>query len=343
MSRRAQKYKERHGLGGEGSRDLENEYEDEVHVHDLQPQLQETLATVPAAPKTALPPNDTLGLFHNTFRFLFDSPNLESFIQTVKGDLFNRDYIKAFGDDDRRMAYCTRWTPARSLAYASLFSELTPVATTIGSQDSKILAIGGGACGELVAFSSIYTQMHALKEGDDAYTTKININLIDIADWSLISNKITSEIQKKWVYQNPDSINVSFTHDDVLKTDPSKLGLSDLDLVTLMFTTNELFAEDKAASLRFFQSLNRECSDGTLLLITESAGSYSHITVGTKKFPIQFLIDTILLGKDQKSGDWEVISQSDSCWYRCGNNLEYPLKLENMRFFYRLYRKETST
>lgn len=73
-------------------------------------------------------------------------------------------------------------------------------------------------------------------------------------------------------------------NEDVLNANhDSSLQLNSLDLITLLFTTNELFSEDKAKSIRFFQALDN-CQPGAHLLIAESAGSYSHITVGTKKF-----------------------------------------------------------
>lgn len=324
MSRRQLRYQERHV----------DEEEEEIEVGS-----NKEMSAIPPVSKHTLPANDELRLFQQSFKYLFDSPSLETFIQTVKGDLFNRDYIKAFGDDDRRMAYCVRWTPSRSLAYGSLFASLAEVRTVITSENSNILVIGGGACGELVALGSIYTQHQSLKALNET-PDSINIKLVDIADWTKIVGKIVSEVKKSWTYQSPDAFNVDFTNGDVLSLEPSLLGLSSVDLITTMFTTNELFAEDRAKSLRFFQSLNKECHSGCLLLITESAGSYSHIEVGKKKFPIQFLIDTILLGKDQKSGDWDLIKQSESCWYRCDKSFDYPLKLENMRFFFRLYRKK---
>lgn len=64
--------------------------------------------------------------------------------------------------------------------------------------------------------------------------------------------------------------------------------------------------------------------------------------VGSKKFPVQFLVDMILVGKQgANDGDWEIVEQNESCWYRINQKeVEYPMKLENMRFFYRLYRKK---
>lgn len=95
-------------------------------------------------------------------------------------------------------------------------------------------------------------------------------------------------------------------------------------------------------TIKFLQLLNSNCRQGSLLLIAESAGSYSHIKIGDKNFPVQFLIDTILVGKPGlNNGSWEIISQSDSSWYRINQKeVDYPMKLENMRFFYRLYIKK---
>lgn len=145
-----------------------------------------------------------------------------------------------------------------------------------------------------------------------------------------------------WLFDHADDLDVQFLNLNVLKMSTKELKLPSLDLITLLFTTNELFMEDKAGSIRFFQKLNQECTSGCHLLIAESAGSYSHITVGTKKFPIQFLIDTLLLGKrgEEANGAWDLIDENDSIWYRGKDDIDYPLKVENMRFFYRLYKKK---
>ncbi|KAH3681033.1 hypothetical protein WICMUC_000014 [Wickerhamomyces mucosus] len=301
-------------------------------------------STIPSQTSYSLPPRDILKLFFDSFHLLFQSSNLEVFIQGVKGHLFNREYIEAFNNDDKRMAYCCRWTPSRALAYSSLFASLGEIKQLIQSQNANVLSIGGGAGGELAALCSILTK--SIVDDGKSEELDFNIDLVDIADWGKIITKLHSEIRKTWFGNNKfeDSIRINFKQHDILNND---FNLSTYDFITLVFTTNELFKENKKKSLQFFQGLNKNCKPGTLLLITESAGSYSHIEIGSKKFPIQFLIDTILLGKNyQKNpdeGDWELINESDSCWYRIGNDqqeFEYPLKLENMRFFFRLYRKK---
>ena len=164
------------------------------------------------------------------------------------------------------------------------------------------------------------------------------MTIVDIADWSTVVSNLSAHIKSKWVYK-PESFNASFLHKDILSLE---LDYSTMDLVTLLFTTNELFCEKRSETVKFLQRLNSQCRSGSLLLIAESAGSYSHITIGSKKFPVQFLVDTILVGKpDANDGAWEIVQLSESCWYRVDTReVTYDMKLENMRFFYRLYRKK---
>lgn len=323
---------------------------------------------LPTESEFALPPQEILDLYKFTFENELYNKNEAIFdelledIQEVKGELYDRNYECAFDDEFKRVAYCIRWSPSRSIAYSNLFSHIEPVRDILQNDDSeqtqKVLCIGGGAGGEYVAMASIFTlsrdfnKLYLKKEkdfdrqekddekreplGND--TTKLNVQLIDFADWDKVIKRVSTQVEDLWLRKLSPELKVDFLHKDVLKDDLS--NLPDLNLITLLFTTNELFSENKSASIRFFQKLNAQCSAGCYLLIVESAGSFSHIQVGTKKFPIQFLIDTLLLGKNKKDGEWDLIDENDSLWYRCGKDLDYPLKIENMRFFYRLYKKK---
>ena len=317
---------------------------------------------LPEHNEASLPPQEIIDMFKRTFDdelYGDEEEGLEALqvqIQEVKSHLYDRDYLGAFDNDSKRVAYCCRWSPARALGYASLFAHFEPVVdilTWANKEDQSVLCIGGGAGAELVAIASIFTpsrpfvSKYAKKsesESESEGVESLNVHLVDIADWDSVTTRLLDQIEKNWLYSNEfDSFKVKPEHRDILGMDSQALSLPSLNLITLLFTTNELFKENKAGSIRFLQQLNKHCSKGCLLLIVESAGSYSHITVGTKKFPLQFLIDTILCGKrgDEDKGDWEVIAQADSTWYRCGTELDYPIKLENMRVFYRLYRKKT--
>lgn len=286
----------------------------------------------------ALHPRKVVDLYLENFKYILEAEDLPEMIQKVKGDLYNRDYLSAFDSDDKRLAYVARWSPARALAYASLFSTLRPLIQLLAdpSKSCRALCIGGGASAELVALGSVFA---CLKQPNAETPSQLHLDVIDIANWKTIVDNLAQSLSQKWFY-NPAKFTSEFTHGDVLSQDAESLKLAELDFATLLFTTNELFCEKKTETIKFLQLLSSHCRKGALLLIAESAGSYSHITVGSKKFPVQFLIDTILAGKPgADDGRWEIIEQNDSCWYRINTReVEYPIKLENMRFFYRLYR-----
>lgn len=293
---------------------------------------------IPFDSEYAMEPRFIVDLFNEEFKYILESPDLPQFIQVVKGQLYEREYISAFDSDDKRFAYAFRWTPARALAYSSLFANLEPIKELMEQPDDKkkVLCIGGGAAGELVGLASVFCRM---KEYNSTSESSLEIQVVDIADWSRIVANLTKYMQSNWIYK-PEKLETKFYNQDILSD--NYMAYNDLDLITLLFTTNELFAEKRAQTVKYLQRLNSMCKSGALLLIAESAGSYSHITVGTKKFPVQFIIDTILLGKQgENNGPWELLDQSDSCWYRINEKeVHYPMKLENMRFFYRLYQKK---
>lgn len=342
---------------------------------------QDKTKTLPVVNKDTVPGQDILDLFKVTFpdELYGDELDLHEYVQAVKADLYERAYTKAFDSSKKRVAYCCRWSPSRAVAYSSLFASLKPVKNVLQCKNpddddeeydsesdddtqeitkqlenldidpicSNVLCIGGGAGGELVALASIFAPSRDYNskfsaDKKDMKCSRMNVQVVDIADWSDIVERIDDSIKSNWLRSQSDNFDISFKHADILSLTAEQLNLSSLNLITLLFTTNELFMENKAKSIRFLQKLNAQCSSGTYLLIVESAGSFSHIEVGSKKFPIQFLIDTILQGKrgEEADGNWTLVGMDDSIWYRCDEKFDYRLKLENMRFFYRLYKKK---
>lgn len=124
----------------------------------------------------------------------------------------------------------------------------------------------------------------------------------------------------------------------------------------MLFTTAELLTASRPQTLAFLSSLTLQTKPGTLLLIVESAGSFSALAVGKEKtFPLEFLLDFVLCvpglcafrvcqlltlmstfsagGKGGDDGGWEIVRKEESRWYRLpeGVNKAYPLRLENMR------------
>lgn len=294
---------------------------------------------IPFSSESCIEPKRTLDLFNEVLKDILQSPTLHDHIQEVKRALYNRDYMAAFDTDNKRFAYVSRWTPARALSYSSLFASFQAIKRLLADKDQKrkVLCVGGGAASELVGIASLFCR---LKEFNPNSDSQLDVTIVDIANWSTVVTHFTSYIKSHWIYK-PEKLNTTFIEGDILDSKVISNEGFDVDFITLLFTTNELFCAKRSETIKFLQRLNTNCKKGAYLLIAESAGSYSHITVGTKKFPVQFLVDTILVGKpNDDNGAWEIVDSSESCWYRINEKeVSYPMKLENMRFFFRLYRK----
>lgn len=253
-------------------------------------------------------------------------------MQTVKSDLYNRDYMAAFGSQENLDVYAVRWSPARALAYHELFKQHNVLRHEI----PNVLCIGGGAGGELAALLGLIAETPQKKE--------IKLNMVDIAAWGECVTKLEGAFPN--IYDSnkntiKETVSTTFVEGDVLspQTIPS---FTPYTCITLMFTTNELFAENKAQTIRLLNRMTEQCESGTLLLVCESAGSYSDIQINGKTFPVHFLLDhTLAKGRNSTTGPWEIVDQSNSEWFRISKDLElvYPWKLEDMRYFFRLYRK----
>ncbi|KAG7725476.1 hypothetical protein KL933_004042 [Ogataea haglerorum] len=270
------------------------------------------------------------------------APDTDAVVQQVKGDLFNRNYMEAFSTEDKRRAYAARWSSSRSLAYSWFFAR-GAIGDLLARQERvRVVNIGAGAGAELVALGSVFGRLlETLPISSPARSW--HVTAVDISDWSSVVGKIAAYVTDQWVRPRlvnaQHSLAFEFVLDDVLQLPATVMDrLQGADLITCCFTTNELFAENKTQAIALLNGLSM-CRPGTLFLVLESAGSYSHITVGSKRFPVYFLVDTVLCGPPGRARDWELVASSDSEWYRVPGGVEYLLKLENMRFFYRLYRR----
>lgn len=296
-----------------------------------------------------------LDLFFRTFTdILQDPPVLNRRIQDVKAALFDRDYNAAFGSQENLEAYVARWTPSRALAYTSLLDSLIGAALfeQPSSEPKRVLSIGGGAGAEIVALGTL-TLLGGRHTGGAKSTQEVHVVAVDLAEWGPVVDKLTGYMAQNWVPPQSTDLSIDnamahlsigstssspfkvhFINHDILTLPAEAYDISRLDLITSMFTTNELFTSSKSGTVQFLHSL-AACHSGALLLFVESAGSYSEVTVGSKVFPVHFLIHHVLT----QNNHWELITSSDSQWYRLSPDLSYPMQLENMRYFYRLYRR----
>ena len=122
--------------------------------------------------------------------------------------------------------------------------------------------------------------------------------------------------------------------------------LAGVSFVTIMFTLNELFASSVSKATALLLALTDAMEPGSWLLIVDSPGSYSEVTLGVgvpRKYPMQWLLNHTLLdmaGTTDGVRKWRLHSTDDSKWFRIDPRLKYHLELENLRYQKHLFHRE---
>ena len=265
---------------------------------------------------------------------------------------------------------------------AGLDHEPEPVAADEAVQNVKVVCLGGGAGAELFAFAgflrcasiSKYNHHAAEESGSRAAAASFDITAVDVADWDTVLETLytgltaapavskysfSGGLATKGALIDSKLLKVNFQQQDVLKMEVSQLGplLKDCHLVTLMFTLNELYSTSMSATTNLLLSMTYLLEPGSLLLVVDSPGSYSTVSVGKasmiegavaqKKYPMQWLLDHTLLeaaaiGSRKRSGgdkQWEKVDECESRWFRIPEGLKYPIDLEDMRYQLHFYRR----
>lgn len=195
----------------------------------------------------------------------------------------------------------------------------------------------------------------------------LSITALDIADWSSALTKLQTTLttppslsayasQAAKAANQPfiqaSHLTISFHQQDILSPWPPNLHarLSTANLVTIMFTLNELFTTSLAKTTKMLLQLTEAMKVGSWLLVVDSPGSYSEVPLGassstgpgdaatkTKKYPMKWLLDHTLM--EVTRGRWEKVLEDDSRWFRVDGGVRYVVELENMRYQVHLYRK----
>jgi len=286
----------------------------------------------------------------------------------------------------------------------------TDESTTHTTKGIRVSCLGGGAGAEIVALAGVLnlrntmhssancSQDEAVAIENDSNEVKraedngysLIVDFVDIADWSSILDHLYRTItipppMSAYASANAKAknvplvlsarYNVAFSQHDVLKLQPRELyPLVEMrDIVTLMFTLNELYATSSLLTQTFLLNLTACMAVGSLLLVVDSAGDYTEVgfnTEETKKYPMQWLADRTLLSSateigfshpiggpkdDESTGQkrerriregrakntvkWEKVREESSKWFRLPEGLTYPVELENMRHQLHLYRR----
>ena len=229
-------------------------------------------------------------------------------------------------------------------------------------QDFRVCCVGGGAGAELVAIAGWISQ-----NTDALPLQRVDSTFVDIAAWGSVvsdlfrASKTPPELSKyasaaaresNTALLEREPYKIEFRQSDALAIEDEECHelCSKADMVTLMFTLNELYTTSIPKTQRLLARLTAELQSGSYLLVVDSPGSYSAVSVNgaEKKYPMQWLLDYTLIGTGQKRKDddrpkWQKLVSDDSRWFRLPQGLQYPIELENMRYQIHLYKRLDDT
>lgn len=301
-------------------------------------------------------------------------------------------YLHIFQDVLRQ----THVEDANAGAQTTCKIEKTPTSNK-ANKIKNILCLGGGAA-ELCALAGYQHFDHnheanILPNTSQQDASKLSITLVDVADWSPVTTNLSSALtlpRKLSPYASaaakvanvpfvdPAYMTSSFRRLDVLQMSLAESSgflndISEANLVTVMFTLNELYSASLSSTQRLLLKITKGLRSGALLLVVDSPGSYSTVTINgsEKRYPMSWLlnhtltnvrphdeeVDVVAKGNEEfpnTSSDemnsnktrqysiepaWEKLISNDSEWFRLPTGLRYPLELENMRYQIHLYRR----
>jgi 25S rRNA (uracil2843-N3)-methyltransferase len=194
----------------------------------------------------------------------------------------------------------------------------------------KVVALGGGAGAEVVAFAGALANLrHSQRTdaavadeestSDDKQGCRLHLHVLDIAPWQAVLSALHSALSSPVLHPtnrdrtNPllpsDAMTLTFTQSDALSMSPPDLAteVTGAKLVTILFTLNELYAASKARTTKLLLNLTDIFVKGAMLIVVDSAGSYAAVDVGNtqreevtpkaqgKPYPMHFLLDYTLL------------------------------------------------
>jgi 25S rRNA (uracil2843-N3)-methyltransferase len=202
--------------------------------------------------------------------------------------------------------------------------------------------------------------------------TIIDLHLINSVDWAATISKLHTNLETPPVLSKYAStaarlantsflaspaLSFSFTQRNVLQSTADELCSMlgpDPALLTFFLTLNNLYLQSIPKTTAFLLKLTAAAPKQSLLLVVDTPGAYSEVgplheeegEEETKKYPMQWLMDKVLLSIDAKKEEedvqpvakWEKIMDEETRLNRLVEGLRYPV-LENLRFQVHLFKR----
>jgi 25S rRNA (uracil2843-N3)-methyltransferase len=251
--------------------------------------------------------------------------NMDGFnsrLREIKDLFIKREFASIFTNDQLLPVYAVEYLPGRSLCYRDVFLKIPSLRELI-AKGGQVFSIGAGNGAELLAVAS----------GMIDTKTQLNMTILDIADYKVIPQLIAHAND---TFKLNQRLSVDLKIGDLLdkaslldSLEPAKTA----HLITACFILNEILNSSKSNFAYLLTALIPMISKNSFFLVIDSAGSFSEFKLGENEnsFKLFKLLDAI---KSLK-----VIESFDSVWYRYNQQLNYPDKINNMRFFLRIYQK----
>jgi 25S rRNA (uracil2843-N3)-methyltransferase len=304
---------------------------------------------------------DILALIRHSLAPTITSPDFKATVQKIKGLLFAKKWLEAFGDESLLEAYAGRWVPSRVLCFRELLAESAELRKVLvghdsdegsgsegaGSSKARTISLGGGAGSEYLAIASLIHGRRLLDKRNDTPPSQREISWegVDFGPWAGVLDKFSSASKSLWHLDLPAPCHQMDLLNPASPDPLLPLIGGETRLVTLIFTICELMSQSRPGTIRLIRDLTTNLQSGGLLLVADSASDIAEFEIGTsgRKWPVYMVLDAMLLGAKDEEGraQWTKIESEDSRWFRLPEGVadNWPVKLENTRYWYRLYRR----
>ncbi|KAJ3177510.1 hypothetical protein HDU85_005880 [Gaertneriomyces sp. JEL0708] len=280
-------------------------------------------------------------------RTFIADPAFQDKLNTIKQLFYVRDFDGIFKNDDLLGVYATEYIAGRSLCYRMVFMRHAEIRDVLRQKEARIVCLGAGNGSELVGIAGVLVGLDTDVAGTEA-GRKLFLHVQDLARYPVLESLLDAVYETLPISR--DRLQLSVSTSDLLEDFHPALSanIATADLVTSLFLLNELLHQ-KAKFVKFVTTLVGSLARRGLWLVIDSAGSFSETQIGKgpsaatgqgrtkaeeqggRTYMVYHLLDKIAA--------LEYVAGGNSEWYRPPKELVYERGVQNMRYWWRLYRK----
>eukprot|EP01126_Amoeba_proteus_P055368 TRINITY_DN6867_c0_g2_i1.p1 TRINITY_DN6867_c0_g2~~TRINITY_DN6867_c0_g2_i1.p1 ORF type:complete len:234 (-),score=46.28 TRINITY_DN6867_c0_g2_i1:424-1125(-) len=196
---------------------------------------------------------EILDLLWETYEDIYSQEDFGTKLQKIKEHFVKRDYLEVF-QADYLPVYLANYVPSRALTYHELFVSESFLLDLLFKPHLNICCLGGGPGSELLSIASVAREFASR-------SMTITMNVHDLVTWDETVQPLLLSLLEKWNV-GPDVVKYNtFTTDILVPTTELLEHLKEAELVTLMFTVNELF-QQKNKALSFMSQVRDNMKKG---------------------------------------------------------------------------------